>query len=148
MKNKNMYRVLTLLIIAGTLVAAVLILLLPLDFKPEERNEIIKDEVINRIKDIAEQRNSLSVISFTPFMWDEGYYFDKTANENLGEGKIKRKQLLEKEQRLIFFYKGQLIIDLVIDKDEIYFDIEPGQLEKDESLNIDSNSVDAIRLYE
>ena len=153
LKIKNLFIWLIVVITAGTLVAAVLLLLLPLPFKPDADDDTIKNEMIDRVENIAMIRDTLTFISFTPFMWDEGYYFDHTVNEeamgNITESHIGYKQLAEDDQRLVFFFQGQLIADLTIERDEMVFDITPGPLDKLNGwLNIGRDSDGLIRLYE
>lgn len=147
----NKISLLIIILLVGTIITSILLLILPFSFRSDTQSEMIKTEMIKRIEDIAEQRDQLSFISFTPFMWDEGYLLNETVNMEIFDRttikNIEYRRLSENEQRFIFYYKGQQIIDLVIDKDEINFDITPGQLKKNEWINID-DSYDVIRLYE
>lgn len=150
-KSKRLFKLLLLIVAVGTLITVALVFLLPFNFKPNESNETIINEIINRIENAAKLRNEVAFISFTPFMWDEGYYFNNTVNEDaikkITKSKVEYKQLKENEQRLVFFYEGRLIADLIILKDEIYFDIEPGRIYKKEWLDIDGNNSEGIRLF-
>lgn len=148
--SKKLFKLLLLIVAVGTLITATLLFLLPHNFKPNESNEIIKTEMISRIEEVAEFRDGLTFISFTPFMWDEGYYIDDTVDEsefkNLLNNRAEYDELTDDEQRLIFFYKRQLIVDLHVMKDEINFDINAGKIDEG-WLNIQSSSNVAVRLY-
>lgn len=149
-KNKHYFKTLLLIIIVLTLIISVLLLLLPFDFKLKESNESIKAEVIDRIENVAELRDNITFISFTPFMWDEGYFINNTVDEagykSLINNRAKFKKLSDDEQRLIFFYKGQSIADLLFVKDAVDFDIQTGKIE-DGWLSIQSSSDGAWRIY-
>ena len=148
--SKKLFKLLLLIVAVGTLITVTLLFLLPHNFKPIESNEIIKTEMISRIEEVAEFQDSLTFISFTPFIWDEGYYIDDTVDEaefmNMLNNRAEYDELTDDEQRLIFFYKRQLIVDLHVMKDEINFDINTDKID-DEWLYIQSSSNAAVRLY-
>lgn len=133
--SKSLYIIIILLIIVGTIVGMLLILSSPPDFKPKENSEKIKAEMISRIENVAELRNSIGFISFTPFLWDEGYYFNGSVNETVFKSFVQDKSafknLSEDEQRLIFYCKGQETADLIFMKSDINFNIQTGRVEND-----------------
>lgn len=149
-RSKKLFKLSLLIVAVGTSIAVALVLLLPINFNPNESNEIIKTEMISRIEEVAEFRDSLTFISFTPFMWDEGYFIDDTVDEaefkNLLNNRAEYDELTDDEQRLIFFYKRQQIVDLHVMKDEINFDINTG-ITDDGWFNIQSSSNAVVRLY-
>jgi hypothetical protein len=91
------------------------------------------------------------MISITPFMWDEGYIVDNSYNKRdlnqLLGNRVEFNNLDDGEQRLIFFYEGQNVVDLIVNQDEIYFDFETGII-SDKWLSIDIFESEVIRIFE
>ena len=147
--KQHRFRTIAGLIIAGSVITAALLILIPVDYRPESTTEEIIEEMVSRTEAVSEQRDQLNFVSVTPFLWDEGYFIDHTMDETalkeLGRN-ITYQPLDDEEQRLVFYYNGQLTADLIIPEDEIHFDIAPGAIDiSDGWLNIDTG--EGIRLY-
>jgi hypothetical protein len=140
-------------LIIGTIIAVVLIMFLPFNFKPTGTDEEIRTEMINRIETVSEIRNEISFVSITPFMWDEGYYIDSTIDEAMLKEtvgmNIDYQELSVTDQRLIFYYNGQKTADIIFGKDEIDFDIKAGVIDPEDAwMDIVKNPNGSIRLVE
>ncbi len=89
------------------------------------------------------------IIIKSPCIWHEGYYIDDIIDEarlkSLIKGRVEFKELADNEQRLVFFYQRQLIVDIIIMRDEVNFDISAGEI--DDKWFSRSSSDGALRLY-
>ena len=140
--------VLLVLIIAGIYISRYY----PYDFSSSDTSEQIISEMANRAEVISDKKNKTNIVALTPFMWDEGYYIDDTVSEDALGGMTDRdityQPLDDSEQRMVFYYKGQLIADLVIDRNEIDFDMVSGAFDENGVwLNIEKEDSGVIRLY-
>ena len=109
-------------------------------------------EITNRVEIVADNKNKLNIISIMPFMCDRAIYIDDTvdANElkNITDKKIEFEALQANEQRIVFFYKNQMITDIIILEEDIEIDVKPIEFDEQSGwLNIENNISNGIRLY-
>ncbi len=150
-KRKNWFTLSVILLITATIITAALLILIPEDFSLNNTNIEVKAEMCSRAVSVSKKRNNINMVSITPFFWDEGYYLDSTVDEysikDITDKNILYQELAEDEQRLIFYYKNQFITDLIINKDEIIFEIPLGRIDKNDSwMNIEIDD-EGIRIF-
>jgi len=151
-EKKNWFLIAAVVMITATVITSALLILIPDDYSLDNTNEEIKAEMVSRALSVSKKRNSINMVSVTPFMWDEGYYLDNTADENaindFTNTNILYQKLADDEQRLIFYYHGQLISDLIISKNEIDFDRPPGRIDKNGGwMKIETIDEHTVRLF-
>ena len=145
---------LTILIVLFALICAVIVIMesIPYQYSISDSPDEIKAEILSRATIISDKKNKTNIVALTPFMWDEGYYIDssvsKEALENMTDRDITYQPLDDSEQRMLFYYKGQLIADIVIDRNGIDFDMVSGAFDENGVwLNIEKEDSGVIRLY-
>jgi len=134
--SKKRFLTITISLVSLALISVLIILFLPIDFKPKGTDEEIIDEMISRIEEVLNRRETLSIVSITPFMWDEGYLISGDMTEKEFDSLLTRKEsfqeLKKNEQRIVFYYKNKKIVDIIIEKEEINFSFESRKFDMNE----------------
>ena len=120
-------------------------------YRPASSSQELRQEMITRTSVIAEKKDKVYLAAITPFVWDEGFLVDASMTGDAVDRLIgSRRQYIDiasGEQRMVFCYQGKVVVDIILDKTEIDFDFDAGELDVDLWLNIGNSDGNSIRLY-
>ena len=85
-------------------------------FRIYRKNNAVKEEMLNRLKLLSSETNTVCLAEFTPFIWDSAYTYGgyrslKEFKELMGEKEARYIAVGEFKHRIMFFYRNDIVFD-------------------------------------